>query len=594
MKKKMFRVIMLALMLAIMMTGCALADDGDPGEGITAVELTRMMGNGTNLGNTMEACDTRYMNTGDAPEHYETLWGQPVTTKEMIQGLKDAGFDTIRIPVAWMTNATHLWDQGDYTIDTAYMDRVEEIVNMALDADMFVIVNDHWDGGWYGMFGSESEETRNLAMEAYKGMWTQIAERFQNYSYRLIFEGANEEIGARFDENSKYCNDSVTTYLTDTERYALCNEVNQAFVDTVRSTGGNNATRFLLIPGYGTNIDQTFDQRYKMPEDTAENRLLVSVHYYDPWSYCGASTAAGATKWGKKSDLEAMNSMLAKMKKFTAAGYGVVIGEYGALPGSDGVMKDNAVTYHKHFLDNCDALDYVSCLWDTSGFYVRSELAFSDADMAALYAGRNRASEEGKTAEEIQEAAKEALQANIDAAPETFQESAVTIDENTCIAWIMWNDGGWTLSYSVGDTYDPDSISPGLVATDAVIDGEGDYTVGLDFTGTEQGYSASTAFSALGIYNGEILYPGWVINIKQVRINGEVYYLKGRAYTTSDDGKCTRVNLFNEWVTEIPYDKARTNGGGTAGITATPINRNDEVIGHIETIEIDFHYGPVK
>ena len=96
-----------------------------------------------------------------------------------------------------------------------------------------------------------------------------------------------------FDENSPlYCSDSVVTYLTDDERYALTNEINQTFVDVVRATGGNNATRFLLIAGYGTNIDQTCDDRFQMPKDTADSKLMVSVHYYDPWSYCGASSAA--------------------------------------------------------------------------------------------------------------------------------------------------------------------------------------------------------------------------------------------------------------------------------------------------------------
>ena len=237
---------------------------------LTALELTRLMGNGINLGNTMEACNT---NIGSAysydPSYYETCWGQPVTTQEMLTGMKAAGFDTIRIPIAWMTNATNL-AEGDYTIAEEYFDRIEEIINYALNEDMYVIINDHWDGGWYGMFGSESQQTRDLAMEAYKSMWTQIAERYKEYSDYLIFEGANEEIGARFDENSTlYCDDSVTTYYTDDEKYALANEINQVFVDTVRATGGNNANRFLLIPGFGTNIDQTCDDRFIMPADSA-------------------------------------------------------------------------------------------------------------------------------------------------------------------------------------------------------------------------------------------------------------------------------------------------------------------------------------
>lgn len=588
--------LMLAVLMLIPCVGSAeeaeAVDNGVMREGLTALEATRLMGNGINLGNTLEACDSNVGIKTNTPLSYETHWGQPKTTQAMIDGMKAAGFDTIRIPVAWMTNATHLYE-GDYTIDADYMDRVEEVVRYARKAGMYVIVNDHWDGGWYGMFGSESAETRALAMEAYKGMWQQIAERFRDYSDYLIFESANEELGTRFDENSAlYCSDSVVTYLTDDERYALTNEINQTFVDVVRATGGNNATRFLLIAGYGTNIDQTCDDRFQMPKDTADSKLMVSVHYYDPWSYCGASSAASATKWGKVSDYEYMDQQLAKMTKFTEAGYGVVIGEYGALPCSDG-LKDNTLAYHTAFLDACTKYNLTNCLWDCSGLYKRVSQTFADDDILAMYQEKRQANEEGQDYADVQAAAAAEAAAAAAEAPVTFQQDAVVVDDQTALAWIMWNDGSWALTHSVGDTYNADAISEGLVATNAIITGEGKYTVGLDFTGTAQGYSASVAFAAIGISNGEALYPNYLVNIKEVRINGEIYRLKGRAYTTSDDGLCTRVNLYNEWVTSVPKT-ARLPGGNLAGATPTPINRNDAVIAEIKTIEIDFEYVPMN
>lgn len=588
--------LMLAVLMLIPCVGSAeeaeAVDNGVMREGLTALEATRLMGNGINLGNTLEACDNNVGIKTNTPLSYETHWGQPKTTQAMIDGMKAAGFDTIRIPVAWMTNATHLYE-GDYTIDADYMDRVEEVVRYARKAGMYVIVNDHWDGGWYGMFGSESAETRALAMEAYKGMWQQIAERFRDYSDYLIFESANEELGGRFDENSPlYCSDSVVTYLNDDERYALTNEINQTFVDVVRATGGNNATRFLLIAGYGTNIDQTCDDRFQMPKDTAVSKLMVSVHYYDPWSYCGASSAVSATKWGKVSDYEYMDQQLAKMTKFTEAGYGVVIGEYGALPCSDG-LKDNTLAYHTAFLDTCTKYNLTNCLWDCSGLYKRVSQTFADDDILAMYQEKRQANEEGQDYADVQAAAAAEAAAAAAEAPVTFQQDAVVVDDQTALAWIMWNDGSWALTHSVGDTYNADAISEGLVATNAIITGEGKYTVGLDFTGTAQGYSASVAFAAIGISNGEALYPNYLVNIKEVRINGEIYRLKGRAYTTSDDGVCTRVNLYNEWVTSVPKT-ARLPGGNLAGATPTPINRNDAVIAEIKTIEIDFEYVPMN
>ncbi len=588
--------LMLAVLMLIPCVGSAeeaeAVDNGVMREGLTALEATRLMGNGINLGNTLEACDNNVGIKTNTPLSYETHWGQPKTTQAMIDGMKAAGFDTIRIPVAWMTNATHLYE-GDYTIDADYMDRVEEVVCYARKAGMYVIINDHWDGGWYGMFGSESAETRALAMEAYKGMWQQIAERFRDYSDYLIFESANEELGGRFDENSPlYCSDSVVTYLNDDERYALTNEINQTFVDVVRATGGNNATRFLLIAGYSTDINQTCDDRFQMPKDTVDSKLMVSVHYYEPWSYCGASSAVSATKWGKVSDYEYLDQQLEKMTKFTEAGYGVVIGEYGALPCSDG-LKDNTLAYHTAFLDACTKYNLTNCLWDCSGLYKRVSQTFADDDILAMYQEKRQANEEGQDYADVQAAAAAEAAAAAAEAPVTFLQDAVVVDDQTALAWIMWNDGSWALTHSVGDTYNADSISEGLVATNAIITGEGKYTVGLDFTGTAQGYSASVAFAAIGISNGEALYPNYLVNIKEVRINGEIYRLKGRAYTTSDDGVCTRVNLYNEWVTSVPKT-ARLPGGNLAGATPTPINRNDAVIAEIKTIEIDFEYVPMN
>lgn len=557
---------------------------------LTALELVHMMGNGTNLGNTMEACDTAIGSAfKDDPTYYETSWGQPQTTEEMIRGMKEAGFDTLRIPVAWMTNATDLATTGDYTIAPEYLDRVQQIVDWALAADMFVIINDHWDGGWYGMFGSETEATRDLAMEAYKGMWSQLAQRFADYDYHLIFEGANEEIGARFDENSSlYCDDSIVTYLTDEQKYALANEVNQAFVDTVRASGGNNASRFLLIPGFGTNIGNTCDDRFVMPTDSVQNRLLISVHYYDPWSYCGDGQSS--VKWGTKADLQYMVDTLGQMQKFTEKGYGVVIGEYGVLYATE--VQDNTELYHRIFLSLCDKYNYTSCLWDCSAFYDRRSLTMVE-ELATYYRQHNVKAHELMTQEEEGIMAQRRITSAMNDAPESFREDAVDITDDTTMAWIMWNSGDYGCTYSVGDTYNPDSMTDGLKDTVVVMDGEGVYTVGLDFTGTSNGYSAGIAFGALAVTNGDVVHPGWILDIREIRINGEEYTLAARPYTTADNGITTRVNLFNEWVTKLP-DSARTMDGDLTGCSACILDRNDGIIPHIETIEITFYYGPAQ
>ena len=553
-------------------------DDGSVREDLTSIELTELMGNGINLGNTMEAYGHASLGTDAEATAYETCWGQPVTTQESVSGMKAAGFDSLRIPVAW-TNAID-FESGDYTINEKYLDRVEEIVNYARNEDMYVIINDHWDGGWWGMFGSETEETRTQAMELYKSMWTQIAERFKGYSDYLIFESGNEELGFRLNDTD-IAKDSGS--LSDDECYTVTNEINQAFVETIRGTGGNNEQRFLLIAGFGTDISNTCDSRYQMPSDTAANKLLISVHYYNPDGYCINTSLAN---WGNKKDYEDMNGLLEKMTQFTDKGYGVIIGEYGVLI-EDGSMKEDMDTYYTNFLDNCDLYGYCPMLWDCNNLYSRENGSIIDDTLAKLYTDRSFASQSDKTTEEIQTAAREQMDANLANA-----EAGSGVSDDTAMAWIMYNSSDWNTTYSVGDVYDPTAITAGVKAKDVEIKGEGTYTVSLDFTDTDAGYADSTVFSALAIANGETLYPDYVIKIKNVKINGKNYKLKGTPYTASDDGKCTRVNLYNNWVSDVP-DEARFAKGDKAA-NATPNLLDAESLGNVEKISVTFDYVPGK
>jgi endoglucanase len=594
MKKKTKKILSLALAAAITlsMTACggkvetsskevsvsgiATNDTGEIREDLTALELTRLMGNGINLGNTMEAYGHLSLGTSSEVSDYETLWGQPVTTQEMITGMKNAGFDTLRIPVAW-TNMMN-YEDGDYTINEAYLNRVEEIINYARNEDMYVIVNDHWDGGWWGMFGSEDTATQEKAMEMYKSMWTQIAERYKNYSDYLIFESANEELGNRLNDTD-IATDSGA--LSEDECYEKLLEINQAFVDTVRSTGGNNEQRFLLIAGYNTDISCTVDDRYEMPTDTAQSKLLISVHYYDPSGYC---INESLESWGTKDDYDDMNESLAKMTKFTDAGYGVIIGEYGALPKEGGGLKENTYEYTENILNNCDLYNFVPVLWDTNGLYDKEFLAVASAKLSELFKSRNYESEKDLTDEEVAANAQSAMDEAYENASEGF-----SLSDDEAVAWIMYTSLDWNVQYSVGDVYDPTTCTAGIVAQDAEITGEGTYTVSLDFTGTSGGYADSTQFSAVGIANGETLFPDYVIQIDEIKINGEVYEPIATPYTTTDDSKCTRVNLYNEWVTEVP-EGIRTADGNTDG--ASPVIIDNSTLGNVETIEVTFTYGP--
>lgn len=548
-------------------------DDGTIRQELTALEVVELMGNGINLGNTMEAYGRNDLGTEAEATRYETFWGQSVTTQEMLDGMKAAGFDTLRLPVAW-TNMM-AFESGDYTINSAYLDRVEEIAGYARNAGMYVIINDHWDGGWWGMFGSASEDTRKQAMELYKSMWTQIAERFRDYSDYIIFESGNEELGFRLNDTD-IAEDSGT--LSDDECYTVTNEINQAFVDTVRATGGNNASRFLLIAGFGTDIKNTCSSKYKMPTDSAKDKLLISVHYYDPSGYC---INASLSTWGTKQDYQTMNDTLALMTKFTDQGYGVIIGEYGVLLESSG-LKENAADYTQNLLNNCDLYGYCPVLWDCSNLYDRQSCSIIDMGMGRLYTKHSLEIQAGRSREDIAAQAKKEMDADYENASE-----GAGVADDMAVAWIMYNSSDWNTMYSVGDVYAPDDKTAGVAATDVEITGEGTYTVTLDFTGTSGGYANSVVFSALAIANGETLFPGYYVEIKEILINGEPYEMKGQAYTASDDGKCTRVNLYNSWVSKVPDEARVLNDNGKE---LTPCLLDAETLGNVETISVTFEY----
>jgi endoglucanase len=276
--------------------------------GVTSVELTRLMGIGWNVGNSLDAVGG------------ETNWGNPLITQQLINSVKAAGFKTIRLPVAW----SKFSNAQNFVIQTAWMDRVEQVVNYALNADMYVVMNIHWDGGWMQpTYAQQSYVNNRLNI-----MWTQIANRFKNYDDRLLFAGTNEVM-----VDGDYGTPTV-------EYYTVQNSFNQTFVDTVRATGGKNATRHLVVQGFNTNIDHTVNFA-AIPVDTVNDRLMMEVHYYDPYNFT-LNTNSNITQWGSiatnPSATETWanesytNAQFQKMKThFVDQGVGVILGEYGVV-----------------------------------------------------------------------------------------------------------------------------------------------------------------------------------------------------------------------------------------------------------------------
>lgn len=340
---------------------------------MTTMEIVKDMGIGINLGNTYESFGDWIKKWGDGtPESYETAWGSPVITEKIIKGYADAGFGVLRIPVAWSNLMS-----DDYTISKKYSDAVTEVVDWALRYDLYVIVNLHYDGGWMTNFPYDKEN----CMEKYTRIWEQVSEIFKNYDERLMFESQNEDLGW----------DSLWNPWGGTqgkaESYALVNEINQQFVDIVRSSGGNNKSRHLLISGYNTGLDWTCDKMFEMPDDPA-GRCAVSVHYYTPSTFAilteDADWGKACNTWGTAAEINELTKNMNKLKQtFVDKGIPVIIGEYGCP-----TLNKDPESVRLFISSVCEAVysrDMCPVLWSVTGeFYNRDTCKMTDNKLHAL------------------------------------------------------------------------------------------------------------------------------------------------------------------------------------------------------------------
>ena len=290
-----------------------------------AISLSRKLGYGWNLGNQMDAVVNGVSG--------ETFWGNAKCTQTTFDNIKAKGFSTVRIPVTWMG---HIGDAPDYAIEAAWLDRVAEIAGYAKAAGLNAIVNIHHDdspeSGWLCVHKAAQDEAYKTEMMAkYKAVWKQIAQKFAEEGDWLIFEGYNELQDGGWGGGGN---------LTDGgKQYAVINELAQAFVTTVRATGGKNADRYLSILGYSANPSLTANNLV-LPTDSATGRLIVSVHFYDPSGYALGQNSA-YTEWGhagtdgKKDPNHGEKNVIDTFKmlkdKYLDKNIPVYIGECGAV-----------------------------------------------------------------------------------------------------------------------------------------------------------------------------------------------------------------------------------------------------------------------
>jgi endoglucanase len=296
----------------------------------SSTELLAKMKLGWNLGNSL-----------DAPEG-ETAWGNPAVTPELLRAVAASGFDLVRIPVTW---SLHTGPAPDFSIDPNWLARVAEVVDYVRGAGLYAIINLHHDGAdgldrveWLTLndaTGAISEANNQAVRARFVAVWKQIAARFADYGEELLFESMNEV----HDGYGK----------PDPQYFAIINGLNQAFVDRVRASGGNNAARHLVVPGYNTNIDHTLSG-FELPKDPTAKRLIVSVHYYDPYLFAlqgkkntWGKASPGNDGWGQEDFVVAQ---LDKLKAhFSGLGLPIIIGEYGAC------QQEGFEDYRRYYME---------------------------------------------------------------------------------------------------------------------------------------------------------------------------------------------------------------------------------------------------
>ena len=318
-------------------------------------EATRFacsLGAGWNLGNTFDAHADHFRGN---PMDLEGYWCGVKTSREMIHTLREAGFSTVRIPISW-----HNHVQDDFTVDTAWMDRIQTVVDWCMEEGMYVIINTHHDEGEAYFYPDKAHEASSLAYLS--AIWQQMADRFRDYDEHLIMESMNEprpkgtSVEWWYDPTSPLCRESAE----------VINTLNQRFVDIVRSSGGKNADRFLMVPGYDASPEGVLNDVFTLPSDTAAHRLLVAVHAYTPYDFALNRTGTSSFSAQNQNDRSSVAGFMNRLyEAYVAKGIPVVIGEYGAL---DKHNLQDRVDFFAFYVASASARHMPCLVWDNNAF----------------------------------------------------------------------------------------------------------------------------------------------------------------------------------------------------------------------------------
>lgn len=313
-----------------------------PGNRKDEFQLLEKMGSGINLGNSLDTVAGKHRDELTSPEEFETFWHNPPVNGTWFSAVKANGFDTVRIPVSWGEH-----QDGEGVIDSAWMERVREVVDLALANDLYVILNTHHEDWLMPTYDREEEDSQRLCR-----IWEQISREFAEYDEKLLFEGMNEP----------RLIDTDLEWGTGTEESRqVINELNRRFVETVRSLGGNNATRYLLITDYAAKYKKEAMEALVFSD---YDNVIVSIHCYAPHDF--TSDEKGEEKWSRKKDRDTgpIDTFAKDLKKiFINKGIPVLVTEYGCNKRKKG---DDREDWAKYFTRKLSGIG-VHCIWWDNG-----------------------------------------------------------------------------------------------------------------------------------------------------------------------------------------------------------------------------------
>ncbi|ORX64570.1 endoglucanase B [Anaeromyces robustus] len=393
---------------------------------ISSNELLKDLKIGWSLGNTLDAQCIDQIDYSQDQLASETCWGNVKTTPQLYNKLNELGFNIFRIPTTW---SGHFGEGPEYKINDQWMKRVHEVVDYALNTGSYAILNIHHET-WNHAFSNNLESAKTILV----AIWKQIAAEFAEYDEHLIFEGLNEP---------RKVNTDVEWNGGDKEGWDFVNEMNALFVNTIRSTGGNNALRHLMIPTYAASVNDNAIANYKFPSN--DDKLIVSLHAYTPYNFALDQSETAVSTFNKPEDIDWVMKLI--KSNFRDKNIPVIMGEFGAMNRDN---EEERAKWAEYYIKSAKAIGVPCVLWD-NGIFEGDGERFGIIDRASLRVaypqlveglmkGLGESSSSSATAEPVPEPL-----------PEQEQEQEPTTENNNNVDYFSCASNDWICKAKMSD-----------------------------------------------------------------------------------------------------------------------------------------------